>query len=514
MSFDPALESSYQHAIARVREDSAALEGPSLIERLARLAPAARETVLSELSTFDQARLLYDWSTWARPKQDPDLSNVVHRILFWMAGRGFGKTMSGAQRIRRRVMAGARSIALVGPTFGDVEKYMLGVGQDDEGLLSVFPPSQRPRWIANKKRIIFHTGAVAEVNTAEEPEFRGANLDTVWADEPGKWRYLDTIWENIESSTRKPGVLPLELVVTGTPIPKRRFKEWIADVHTITIVGHTKENRGNVDPLWLKKREAKLGGTRLGRQELEGEILGDNPDALFSATRLDEDRVQDPPRGLRVAVVVDPAQSTHHRSSDETGILVVGIDDDTGHLYALADLSGKLSPEKWGAAVIGAYEQWEAEAIVVERNRGGDMAAATIRASMERRRSGVAAKALPIREVHAHRSAGKGIRAEPVSALHERGMVHLVGPFPELEAEMTEWNPNVGGVSPNRLDALVWGVWYLAKLGEDAAEVKDYRTGFKGAAAAAAALRGPAAAGGSARWLASALPRGGWGSSL
>lgn len=512
MTHDPAFERTYQDAASRARERSAELEGPSLLERLARLPPITRDAVLGQLSTSDLARLAYDWATIARPKQDPHLEHVVHRILFFMAGRGFGKTMSGAQRMRRRIYAGARSLAFVAPTLGEAEKYMLGVGQTDEGLLNIFPPSQRPRYNSVKKRVTFHTGAVAEVNTAEEPEFRGANLDSIWADEPGKWRYLDTIWENIESSVRKPGVLPLELVITGTPVPKRRFKEWIADEHTVTILGRTAENASNVDPLWLKKRQEKLAGTRLGRQELDGELLGDNPGALFRASKLEEDRVETPPLGLRTVVIVDPAQSTHHRTSDETGIVVEGIDDDTGHIYVLADLSEKMAPEKWGATVIGAYEQWGCEAVVVERNRGGDMVAATVRASMERKRGGVAAQAIPIKEVHAHRSAGKGVRAEPVSALHQRGYLHMVGGFPELEGEATEWDPSLGGVSPNRLDAMVWGVWYLGRLGEEHEAPKDYRRTMQGIATAQAAITGRAADRGIGV-LVTALPsRSGWGS--
>ncbi len=510
---DPKFEETYRAAILRAQTLSASLAGPSIFERLARLAPVAREGVLAELSTLDLCRLAYHWRTWARPKQDPDLDAVVHRVLFFLAGRGFGKSLSGAQRVRRRVLQGARSIAIIGPTFGDVEKYMVGISAGADGLLNVFPKAQRPRWVANKNRVVFHTGAIAEVNTAEEPEFRGANLDTVWADEPGKWRQLEPMWANIELATRLPGTLPLELIITGTPVPRRIFREWIADEHTVTICGSTDENGSNVDRLWLEKMRGRLGGTRLGRQELGGEILTDNPDALFSATRIEETRVVAAPKVLRVVVSVDPAQSVHHRASDATGIVVVGIDDDTGHLYALADLTMKALPDVWGKAVVTAYEQCGAVAVVVERNRGGDMVAATVRACMERRRGVAAASAIKIVEVHANKGAGKGVRAEPVSALAERGMVHLVGSFPELEQEMTEWNPALGGVSPNRLDALVWGVFHLARLGEEMGD--DPRAGVRGVAAMQAAVtpqRAPqqARVGG----LAALLPRGRWGSTV
>jgi phage terminase large subunit-like protein len=205
-------------------------------------------------------------------------------------------------------------------------------------------------------------------------------------------------------------------------------------------------------------------------------------------------------------VAVDPAIATNPEN-DETGI-VAGGRDAAGHIYILVDASGRSKPEKWGADVVSTCEQQQCDTVVGERNRGGDLVAANVRAAKERKRGPMAAKALRIVEVHATR--GKAIRAEPVSALHEQGMIHIVGRMPELEAELTEWNPKIGGVSPNRLDAVVWLVWYLARLGEE--EKPDYRPGFAGLTAIATALRdaGPTNQSG----LVGALPRSAWGSRL
>lgn len=510
---DPDFERRYQRAIADARELSAALEGPSLFDRLARLPKAARDQVLAELSDIDLARLRYDWSAWARPKQDPHLSSTPHRILFLLGGRGGGKTIAGANRLRRRVEAGARSIAVVGPTLTDIERYQINGDGASDGVLTVFPPNKTPFYKAHKALIFFHRpecagcssaedcgGAVAYVNSAEKPEFRGPNLDTVWCDEPAKWRYLGIIWHNIELATRLRSRLALEIIMTGTPLPLQLFREIIADEETVTILMKQSENAANLDGSYLARMQRKYAGTRLGRQELDGEILTDNPEALFLASRIDATRVWDAPTLEEIAVAVDPAIATNPEN-DETGI-VAGGRDAAGHIYILADVSSRSKPEKWGADVIKACKQWETDIVVGERNRGGDLVAANVRACKERVSGALAAKALKIEEVLATR--GKAIRAEPVSALHEQGMIHVVGVMPELEKELTDWNPQIGGTSPNRLDALVWLVWYLARLGEE--QKPDYRAGFRGLPQASAAMRTagrPAVPSG----LAAALPR-------
>lgn len=517
--YDADFEKRYQAAMVRARDFSAELAGPSPAELVASYGAEDLRELLGTLGATELGRLLHCWHFWARPKQDPDLSAVAHRIWFLLGGRGSGKTLAGAHRVRRRVEAGARSIAIVGPTLRDIERYQIKGDGGGDGILTVFPPKLRPEYKPHKALVFFHRpecrgcsspedcgGAIAYINSAENPEFRGPNLDTCWADELAKWRYLTTIWSNIELATRLRGPLPLEIILTGTPLPLQLFRELIADEETVTVLMSQRENASNLDPAFLARMQRKYGGTRLGRQELEGEILSDNPDALFLASVLDASRRESAPALVEVAVSVDPAIATNPEN-DETGVIAGGIDT-AGHIYILADATSRAKPEKWGADVIQTCEQHGCDVVVGERNRGGDLVAANVRAAKERKRGAVAAKALKIVEVHATR--GKAIRAEPVSALHERGMIHLVGRFPELEAELTEWNPRIGGVSPNRLDALVWLVWYLAKLGDE--EQPDYRAGFTGLAAAASALRAPAA--GLATGLAGALPRSQWGSRL
>lgn len=519
--YDPDFDKRYQLAITRAREVSKAFEGPSLVERFARLPKEAREQILAQFAMPDVARLRFDWGTWARPKQDPDLSEVPHRIVFWLGGRGAGKTITGAERIRRRVEAGARGIAIVGPTLRDIERYqILGEGGSD-GLLTVFPPQKQPKYKQHKAVIFFHRpecngcpsaegcgGAVAYVNSAEKPEFRGPNLDTVWCDEPANWRYLTTIWHNIELATRLAGVIPLEIVITGTPLPLQLFREIISDEETITLLMPQAENASNLDPRYLARMERKYGGTRLGRQELEGEILTDNPDALFMASVLDAHRVEFAPELEEIAIAVDPAIATNPEN-DDTGIIGGGRDA-AGHIYVWLDATSKAKPEKWGDDVIKACEQNGTDTVVGERNRGGDLVAANVRARKEIKRGPVAAKALRVVEVHATR--GKAIRAEPVSTLAERGMIHIVGRMPMLEGELTEWNPKLGGTSPNRLDAFVWLVWYLARLGEE--EQVDYRAGFTGLSKAAAQLRSSTSSVGAAAKLLASLPRWAGGSKL
>lgn len=474
-------ERAYRDALAIVRARSKALEGPSLAMRWARLPRAARERVRASLTPEERVLAAHRWARWARPKQRPpaELTDGM-RIILWLMGRGGGKTKSAAERVRERVDAGAWSIALIGPTFDAVERYMVGLYERDEGLINVFPPHQRPEYDIKHRLLRFHTGATAYVYTAERPEVRGPNFDTVWGDEPREWRHLDRLWSNIELATRKPVVgskkLDVEILLTSTPRPLQFFKTLVADPDCLTIVGVSDENPHN-DERWLERQRRRLGTSREGRQELEAEILGDDPDALFWPTVLDETRVNFAPDGLRVVIPVDAAVSTHTKS-DATGVVPIGIDDAAGHLYVLEDLTQKSDPDKWADDAIDAYERLEAVAFVYERNRAGDLIESNIRAAMLRRRGAVAAKALTFVPVYAKKYEDKAWRARPVSNLHRDKRLHIVGNLPELEQEITSWNPKLATESPNRLDAMVWGALWLANLIGDLK--KDYRVGFEG----------------------------------
>ena len=449
-----------------------------------RLPPRAREAIASQLTVDEKSVGRYAWDVWARPKQAPKTDT---RVTMWMTGRGFGKTTSAANRIRRRIERGARSIALIGPTVGDVERWMIGL-HGEEGLMHVFPAHQRPEYVTREQILLFKNGAVGYVNTAEKPELRGPNLDTVWCDELAKWRFLEAMWSNIELATRKAGPLPVEILVTTTPRSLQFLKELVADPDTTTILGHTRENEANVDARWVARMERQIGGTRLGRQELEGEILEDNPDALFKSSEIDLTRVASAPRTLRIVISVDPSFGDD-RGNDDAGVLVIGIDDVDRHLYVLEDLSGRHKEEEWARLAVDAYLRWGASAFVVENNYGGRAAKSQIRAAMTIRKGELAGVSAQIVDVTARD--GKAVRAAPVSALYTNGFVHVVGTLTKFETEITEWTP--GKKSPGRLDALVWGVTHLANLSSDE-ERPDFKASMQGLAQVTEKLRAGAGA--------------------
>ena len=490
---------------AREQLAEASLEPLSLAEQLAALPDAAREEALALISPRDALHLEHDWRFWARPAQlRPTGAWIVWLIL---AGRGWGKTRTGAEAVKEAIeLDGLRSIGLVGPTLSDVWDQMVFGTDDAPGLLSLFahyPEASRPRPNRADRKIYFANGAVARIYTAEEPEIRGPNTQLWWCDELAKWPKLQIAWDNIEMCNRAIGRTPPRIIVTTTPRNLQLLKDLLDDPETAFTFGSTFANASNLSPSFIRRMRRKFVGSRLGSQELFGLILGDNPDALFHASVIDAYRHQNPasvPEFARVVVAVDPAISTKRRS-DLTGIVVLGVTRD-GHVYVLADLTGvdfqrapegrdwselgpidlslkwtpadrdhprKHSPAEWGELAIKAFWHWKADAIVCERNRGGDLVAQNVRGALRALKGPRAV--VPIREVVASR--GKVTRAEPVAALAEQGRIHVVGALPLLEQEVTEWNPRLDPESPNRLDALVWGAFDLCELGaEETAEVK------------------------------------------
>jgi phage terminase large subunit-like protein len=385
------------------------------------------------------------------------------------------------QWLRNRIERGvARSIALIGATLHDVWKDMVEGEPNSPGLVNIFPPKIRDKIEIRRadREIIFPNGAIARIYTAEEPELRGPNVDTIWGDELGKWKYAASIWDNIEMICRSAGNEPPKIGLSTTPRPIKTLMDLLDDPDVHVTFGSTFANAQNLARTFIRRMERKYGNTRLGSQELFGELLTDNPDALFHQTQIDGAAVVKAPELKRIVVSVDPAISSTNRS-DLVGIGVAGIGYDN-EIYILADYTGqelnkekgtvvrpeepkKHTPEEWGDLVIWAYHKWGADAVVVERNRGGDLVAANVRASL-RRKKGEAAQ-IKIAEVVATR--GKAIRAEPVATMYEKGQIHHVGSLPDLEKEMTVWNPKTTPVSPNRVDWLVWAVYELAQLGHD-----------------------------------------------
>ena len=336
---------------------------------------------------------------------------------------------------------GYSPIALVAQTKADARDTMIEVG--DSGILNIAPPWFYPHYESSKRRLTFPNGALAVVYSGDEPDqLRGPQHQKAWVDELAKFKYPQDTWDNLLFGLRVGGCP--QAIVTTTPRPIPVIKDLVLDPRTVTVRGHTDENRANLSPDFLKYITTKYGGTRLGRQELAGEILDDNPDALWRRATVDGLRVSEHPDLLRIVVAIDP-QATDSAISAETGIIVGGVASINGNLhgYVLADITLKGSPDQWARAAVSGYHTFKADRVVGEVNNGGDMVEHTVR---------TVDKNVSYKAVHASR--GKQLRAEPISALYEQGRIHHVGFFAELEDQMCEWIP--GDKSPDRLDALVW----------------------------------------------------------
>jgi phage terminase large subunit-like protein len=415
----------------------------SLAELLAALDkqnPGFSEQVIGSLSDAERRQAMYDWAVWRRDKQTTPPGDW--RVWLILAGRGFGKTRTGAEFIREQVTRGRHGrVALVGATAADVRDTMV---EGESGLLAVFPPGERPRYEPSKRRVTFHNGAVASAFSADEPDrLRGPNHDLAWADELAAWRYSDA-WDQLMLGLRI-GDHP-RVVVTTTPRPteliRRLARSEDGTVHVTT--GSTYENAANLASDFIAEMRRRYEGTRLGRQELEAQILDDVEGALWDRTNIDKYRVTDTPPLRRIVVAIDPAV-TSGEHSDETGIVVAGVATN-GEAYILDDKTMRASPNDWASAAVAAYHRHKADLIVAEANQGGDLVENVLKAVDPR---------VPVHLVRASR--GKRTRAEPVAALYEQGRAHHVGFFPDLEDQLCSWVPDMG-TSPDRLDALVWAL--------------------------------------------------------
>ena len=401
--------------------------------------PGQVRQLLASLSQDDARRLYYHWPFWAREEQLEPAGDWVVWLL--NAGRGFGKTRTGAETVIDRVKnQGARRVALVGQTKADVRDTMIELG--DSSILQVSPPWFMPKYEPSKRRLTWPNGAIAMIYSGDEPgQLRGPQHDFAWVDELAKFKYPDDTWSNLEFGLRV-GDDP-RVVVSTTPRPIPIIKQLIADASTVVTGGPTYANLHHLAPVY-RRIIAKYQGTRLGRQELEAAILDDNPDALWRREWIEAGRVGVFPDLWRVVVGVDPSGG----SSGTCAIVVA--DQRDGVYYVLDDASVSGSSAEWGLGVVAAYSKQMADVIVGEVNFGGDMVERVIRTVD-------GGKNVAFKMVRASR--GKEVRAEPVSALYQQGRVHHVGAFPELEDQLCEWEP--GQSSPDRLDALVWGITEL-----------------------------------------------------
>ena len=399
---------------------------------------------MSRLSNEEAAQLRYMWEFWARPEQlaPPDPWSI------WLikAGRGWGKTRVGAEWVRNMKDSVGR-IALIGPTAADVRDVMV---DGDSGIIPISPPWDKPEYQPSKRRVVWQNGSVAYMYSADEPErLRGPQHGAAWCDEAGSWRYPDT-WDMMMFGLRL-GKNP-KVAVTTTPRPTPMLKQIQSAPNAVITRGTTYENRANLAASFFDSIITKYEGTRLGRQELEGHDLDDSPGAMWNRDQIDKFRIRKALEMVRIVVAIDPAV-TSKDDSDETGIVVVGKDE-FGHAYVLEDCSIKGTPDEWGRAAIQAMNRHQADRIIAEVNQGGDM----VRYVLE-----TIDKNVPVKMVRASR--GKVSRAEPVSALYEQGKVHHVGVFHKLEDQMCTWEP--GMPSPDRMDAMVWGMTELMLAGAE-----------------------------------------------
>jgi len=402
------------------------------------LPPDAIQQAIAETLNEDEAEaLLYDWELWARDSQLPPTGSWS--VWLVLAGRGFGKTRTGAEWVREQIRRGRKRIALVAPTAADARDVMV---EGESGLLAIFPRSERPIYEPSKRRVLFAGGAMATLYSADEPErLRGPQHDAAWCDELGSWRYPEA-WDMLMFGLRL-GENP-QAVVTTTPKPVPLVREILASATTAVTRGSTYENRANLAPSFLTMILGKYEGTRLGRQEIHAEVLDDVPGALWTQAILDACRVAHAPQLVRVAIGVDPS-ATAGEDSDETGIIVAGVGID-GHGYVFEDVTCKESPDGWGRRAVQAYHANSADLLVAEVNNGGDMVGHVIRTIDPN---------VNFKAVRATK--GKVRRAEPVAALYEQGRVHHVGVFGALEDQMRMMTPAADLIdSPDRADALVW----------------------------------------------------------
>jgi phage terminase large subunit-like protein len=424
---------------------------------MASLPPQERHSLLSSLSEEEFAALEFDWEYWARKNQIAPPGNWSVWII--LAGRGFGKTRSGAEWVRS-LMCGSTPlsrgkighIALVAETAADARDVMVGDGKGPDeasGLLQVHPKDFMPSYEPSKRRLTWPNGAIASIYNGTEPDqLRGPQHGAAWCDELAKWRYAQETWDQLQFGLRL-GANP-QVLVSTTPKPIKLLKEIIADPGTIKTGGSTYENEGNLSPKFLAIVKRKYEGTRLGRQELAAEILEDVPGALWTRDNIETHRITPAkmPALVRIVVAIDPAV-TSGEDADETGIIAVGLGTDQRG-YVLEDGSGQYAPNAWAKEAIKIYWLKKADRVVAEVNNGGDMVESTLRMVDPN----VAYKAV-------HASRGKVIRAEPVSALYEQGRVSHVGAFPELEDQLCAFTSDYDRAksgSPDRLDALVWAL--------------------------------------------------------
>jgi predicted phage terminase large subunit-like protein len=453
----------------------------SLIQRAVKRVGAER--LWGSLTPQQQLALLSHWPAWGRPEQLPPPGDW--RVWLVLAGRGFGKSRLGAEFVRSLAMKHPGChIGMVARTAGEVRSVMVKALQTAwKG--GVLDPRSIPHHQPSSRLLEWPNGSHATTYSADEPrQILGQNFDFFWADELAAWpstesgrketgkqrTVMEEVWhEGLMFALRGSGVaIPRTMgVVTTTPRPKKLIRELIKNHDTIVTRGSTYDNTANLSDDYIATIKRDYEGTRIGRQEIHAEVLDDLLGALWTRASIDDNRARGTlPDMVRVVIGVDPSGKSE--GGDEQGIVVVGRGTD-GHAYVLADRTTQDTPDGWGRRVVQAYEEFKADRIVVETNFGGQMAIANIANAANHRgyQWPIDGETGPVRAVTASR--GKVVRAEPIAAMYEQGRVHHVGEHEKLEEQMREYVPD-DGVSPDRMDALVWALTDLMVRGPTAWE--------------------------------------------
>lgn len=414
---------------------------------------ALNPELLSDFTNSEKQELLYSWQFWGRPKQlEP--SNYFCWLI--MSGRGFGKTWIGSQWVLDKAKKNPGChIGLIGESAADVRDIMIEKGSSS--ILKIASPSFYPVYEPSKRSLTFPNNSVCTAYSADKPDLlRGPNHHFLWMDELAKYRNYQEVYDMAMFGLRL-GDKP-QLLVTTTPKPLQLLKNLIKDNTTHLTTGSTYENRSNLANSFLEIIQKKYEGSSLGQQELYGVLLDEAEGALFSRKQIDETRKPKPTEFDRIVIGVDVAVTVED-NSDETGIVVCGSLREEG--YVLDDLSGRLKPSEMAEKVLDYYHNNNVDMIVIEANNGGDFIIETIR--LVEKQKGLS-PAL-IKKVWASKS--KKIRASVIQPLYEQKGIHHTKTFNVLEDQMCTWIPG-DSTSPDRLDALVWGLTELF--------IKDFKT--------------------------------------
>ena len=422
-----------------------------LLDALLDLAEPDRLAALRQLSDEERVEFRYHWKLWARARQLPPPGDWTTWLV--MAGRGFGKTRAGAEWVRTTCQSHPEArFALIGASLGEVRAVMV---EGESGILATCPPGQVPLFEPSLRRLTWGNGAQATLYSALEPEsLRGPQHSHAWCDEIAKWGgpagQAEMAWDNLLLGLRL-GSCP-QVAATTTPRAVPLLQRLLNHPDFVVTRGSTFDNQANLPTRFIRAVRREYGKSRLGRQELDGELILDLPGALWTRAGLEAAReAAASAPSVRTVIGVDPPASA---AGDACGIVVCALGAD-GVARVLADATvAKASPERWARAVAQAAQAWKADRVVAEANQGGAMVESVLRA---------ADIALPLRLVHA--STGKAARAEPVAALYEAGRVRHVGQFPQLEDQLcgllAGGRYEGPGRSPDRADALVWAMTEL-----------------------------------------------------